>query len=69
MRYVNARIEDFFRDETYRIYVSQSLRLVPQGKYMSKSYIEFAESNKNVDTRTGEEILIDIMNKADLKFG
>ncbi len=67
MRYVEARIEEFSRDEAYRIFVTTSLQLAPQSKYVSKSYSELVDP-KNEEKRTGDEIAKDIFEKAGLKF-
>lgn len=68
MRYVEARINQESREEAYRIYVTRSLQLAPQHKYMQKSYGDLLEQKK-VDTRTGDEIAEDIMKRAGLSFG
>jgi hypothetical protein len=65
MRYVNARIDEFSRDEAYRIYITKSLQLIPQSKHLTKDYIELFEPQ---DERTGEDIVSDIMLNAGLKF-
>lgn len=68
MRYVEARIEEYNREEAYRIYVTKSLQLAPQNKFMKKSYDELLKPHK-VDTRSGDEIVADIIKSAGLKFG
>lgn len=68
MRYVEARIDDFNREEAYRFYVTKSLQLVPQNKYISTSYEDVLKPKK-IDNRSGDEIAIDIMERAGLKFG
>lgn len=69
MRYVEARIDEYNREEAYRIYISKCLQLVPQQKYMSKSYTDMITSIYEVpDTRSGDDIVIDIMKRAGLKF-
>lgn len=55
MRYVNARADEQNREETYRLFVTESLRMLPQQKYFGKSYIEFLKPAK-VETRTGEQV-------------
>lgn len=55
MRYVNARADEQSREETYRIFVTESLRMLPQQKYIGKSYIELLKPVK-VETRTGEQV-------------
>lgn len=67
MRYVEARFDEYNRDEAYRIYVSRSLQLAPQDKYITKNYTELLKPQK-IDTRSGEDIVSDIMLKAGLKF-
>lgn len=68
MRYVEARLEDFLRDETYRIYVTQSLQLIPQSKFVSMTYHDMINGKKE-DKRSGDEIALDIIQRAGLKFG
>ena len=68
MRYVEARIEENNRDEAYRIYVSKSLQLIPQNKTLKIDYLDLLNPKK-VETRTGEEIAMDVIKNAGLKFG
>lgn len=67
MRYVNARFDDFEREETYRIYVTKSLQLSPQKGYIQNSYYDII--HKKIDTRSGDDVAIDIMTRAGLSFG
>lgn len=67
MRYVEARIDEYNREEAYRIYVSKSLQLAPQGKWLTVSYMDILKPQK-VDDRNGDEIVSDIMKRAGLKF-
>lgn len=67
MRYVEARIEQERRDEAYRIYVTKSLQLSPQSKYITASYSDIMKPQKE-DTRTGDEIARDIIKLAGLRF-
>ena len=55
MRYVNARADEQSREETYRLFVTESLRMLPQQKYIGKSYIELLKPLK-VEARTGEQV-------------
>lgn len=55
MRYVNARADEQNREETYRLFVTESLRMLPQQKYIGKSYTELLKPVK-VETRTGEQV-------------
>lgn len=69
MRYVEARIEEYNREEAYRIYVSNSLQLAPQNKYMQKSYRDIIDSIYNPPKQvSGDEIVADIISRAGLKF-
>ena len=68
MRYVEARIEEYNREEAYRIYVTRSLQLVPQNSYITIPFTDILKS-KVIDNRTGEEIVTDVMKRAGLKFG
>ena len=67
MRYVEARFDEYNRDEAYRIYVSKSLQLIPQDKYLTKNYSDILKPEPK-DERSGEDIVSDIMLKAGLKF-
>lgn len=68
MRYVEARLDDFNREEAYRFYVTRSLQLAPQGGNIVPTYGEILEP-KEVDMRSGDEIAADIMSRAGLSFG
>lgn len=68
MRYVEARAEEEQRDETYRIFVTKSLQLIPQNKYISKDFKDILHPEK-MDTRTAEQIASDVISKAGLNFG
>lgn len=69
MRYVKARIEEYQRELTYRIYVTDSLRLMPQDKYLPKRYVELLpELNTPEDKRTAEEIALDVISAAGLRL-
>lgn len=68
MRYVEARVDDFSRDEAYRIYVSKSLQLIPQNKYVAKDLKEIFHPEMS-DNRTADEIASDVLKKAGLNFG
>ena len=68
MRYVEARIDEHNREEAYRIYVTRSLQLAPQGSYLTISYMDISKPQK-IDNRSGDEIVADIMSRAGLSFG
>lgn len=67
MRYVNARLDEYDREEAYRIYISKSLQLIPQSKWLAKGYDELLNP-KPEDSLTGEEIVLDVMKRAGLQF-
>ena len=57
MRYVRARIDLDYREMTYRIYVTESLKRLTR---LNKGYYEFLEEYehpKKVETRTAEEVV------------
>ena len=68
MRYVEARIDEHFREEAYRIYVTKSLQLAPQYKWLQKDYYDSLDRNRE-EEKSGDEIACDVISKAGLKFG
>ena len=68
LRYVEARLDEHDREEAYRIYVTKSLQLAPQNKYVTVSFEECLKPRK-VETRSGEQIAADIIKHAGLNFG
>lgn len=67
MRYVKARLEKEQRDEAYRIFVCDSLQLMPQNKYLAKRYSDLIKKDKEPQ-KSGDEIALDIMSRAGLKW-
>lgn len=67
MRYVLARAKENTRAEIYRVYVTESLRLIPQNKYLNKEYIEFAKPHK-VEKRSGVEVAEDAASRMNTKI-
>lgn len=67
MRYVKARLEKEQRDEAYRIFVCDSLQLMPQNKYLAKRYSDLIKKDKE-SQKSGDEIVLDIMSRAGLKW-
>ena len=63
MRYVNARLEQERRDIFYRFAILETT----QGKRLNKSYVDILKPEK-IDTRSGDEIVADIINGAGLSF-
>ena len=68
MRYVEARFDEYQREEAYRSYVTRSLQLIPQNKFITIDYADIMRPKK-IDARTGDEIVLDTMRLAGLKFG
>ena len=68
MRYVEARIKQESREEAYRIFVTKSLQLVPQNKFINISYLDLFETKQIDDKKTGDEIAVDIIQRAGLSF-
>lgn len=70
MRYVVARLEEYSREMTYRFYIANSLQNIPQGKCCTITLYDLMYGSAEVeeDDRTGDEIAIDIMQRAGLVF-
>lgn len=64
---MEARINEYNREETYRIFVTESLRFAPQGKVLNKSYLELLKHEK-VETRTGKEVAEEVAEKLGTKI-
>lgn len=65
-RYVVARLEDENREMIYRFFVTQSLRLLPQNKYLTKNLFEMLGDIPE-ETRTGDEIAQEFIAMSGLK--
>lgn len=68
MRYVIARFNQKDRDEAYRIYVTKSLQLIPQNQCLKVDYYDIIHKKTETDTRSGDDIVKDIMALAGLRF-
>lgn len=68
MRYVDARIDQYTREEAYRIFVTKSLQLAPQNKFLQTNYSDLFKPQSKEPDKTGGEIVTDIMKKAGLTF-
>ena len=68
MRYAKARLDKEYRDEAYRIYVTDSIHLLGKntGSYISKRYSEMFNAPSEPQ-KTGDEIAEEIVNKYGLK--
>lgn len=65
LRYALARYTSHQRDMAYRIYVCESLRAVGKGGYIKSHFADIIKPKKKApeDTRTGEEIAFDVLNR------
>lgn len=59
MQYVFSRIKQEFREEIYRIYVTDALKVLG---HLDRRYYDMIQPSK-VETRTAEEIIDSITNK------
>lgn len=59
------------RRTAVEVYIAESLRLIPQSRYLSKGLAETLNSfdNEPRRTRTAKEIVADVMDKAGLTYG
>ena len=55
VKYVSSRAEHIHREEVYRLMMAESLRILPEGKRITKPYFELLKPQE-VDTRTGEQV-------------
>ena len=55
VKYVSSRAEQIHREEVYRLMMTESLRILPEGKHITKQYLELLKPQE-VDTRTGEQV-------------
>lgn len=68
MRYVMARFKEYQRELAYRVYISDSLFYYGQQKQLTKRWSDIAYP-KPVDKRSGDEIALEVIKKAGLRFG
>ena len=66
MKYVSSRAEQIRREELYRIMMTESLRILPEGKHITKPYLELLKPQK-IDTRTGEQVAEEVAKKMGTK--
>lgn len=73
MRYAASRIGSHCKEKAFREYVAEGVRMISQntakfagGHYLSVRYGDIIHP-KPQDTRTGEEIVADIIRRAGLK--
>lgn len=65
LRYLAARIEEYNKDVLYRTYVTDSLRLIPQNRWIVPRWVDIINP-KQEDERTPEEIIEDVVTSAGL---
>ena len=63
VKYLLAKLVYESTEWEYKYYVADSLQCIPQSKYKVHSLREIM-TPANIDSRSGEEIAIDIINKA-----
>jgi hypothetical protein len=65
LRYALARYTSHQRDMAYRIYVTESLRAIGKGGYIKPHFADVIKPKKQKaeDTRTGEKIAFDVLNR------
>ena len=63
-----SRLEESKRETLYRLYVSNSLYYAPQNKMMAKTLQDIWYPAQE-DTRTGDEIALEVIKNAGLSFG
>lgn len=74
MQYARSRIDEDCKEKAFREYIADGIRMVTQntakfagGPYLTVRYDEIIHP-KPKDTRTGEEIVTDIVQRAGLKI-
>lgn len=65
MCYLIARFKQHQKDEAYRIYVTDSMFYQSDNKRLNTRYYDLI--NKKAETRSANEIISDVLNKAGLK--
>lgn len=66
MGYAITRYSKEYRDVAYKMYVTDSLQLNPQNKYLTAKYSDLIDTDKVVDTRSADEIALDVILNAGL---
>lgn len=66
MKYVSSRAEQIHREEVYRLMMTESLRILPEGKHITKQYLELLKPQE-FDTRTGEQVAEEVAEKMGTK--
>ena|GEM_PF-6792503 len=67
-RYLDAREREYREGLLYRAYVTESLRLAPQGKFIGRSFADaLSRLGKPAETRTGREIADEVIDRMGLE--
>ena len=61
-----TRYSKEYRDVAYKTYVTDSLQLNVQNKYLTSRYYDIINTNRVVDTRSADEIALDVILNAGL---
>lgn len=67
MRYVISHYSLSAKEESYRIYITDTLYLQGQNKRLSVRYADIINKRKKEDTRSGDEIALEVIEKLGLK--
>lgn len=65
MRYILAKIAEDDERTAYRAYVTESLRLQGENKYIQRSWLDIIDP-KPVDNRSGDEIAVQVLRNTGL---
>lgn len=61
VHYVIALFERDMKELSYRVYVTDMLRNIPQMTYFNERWVDGLKSNAERDNRTAEQIVDDVM--------
>ena len=67
MRYAYARYTSHQRDMAYRIYVCESLRMIPRGEYLVAHFADIIDPKPPEPERTFDEIVTGVLEKLNEK--
>ena len=68
MRYAISRFKYEQQEMAYRIYMSDSLFYYTQNQRLTHRYADFITNKIKIDNRSSDEIVMDVMNNAGLRF-
>lgn len=58
--------DDYLKDTLYRVYLTDSVKLMGENKTLNVRYYDLIKQEKN-DDRTGDDIALDLINRLGLK--